>query len=75
MIDTVLTSGRKSGYLFRYRVGGPERHGRVDEFTVVARPEVFGKTGLKNLFVDQTGVIRETSEDREATALDPPLAG
>ena len=74
LIDEVLASGKKSDYVFRYNAGAADRRGRIEAYTVTASPVVFGKTGLKNFFMDETGVIRETFEDREATRTDPPLA-
>jgi hypothetical protein len=70
-----LASGKKSDYVFRYNAGAADRRGRIEAYTVTASPVVFGKTGLKNFFTDETGVIRETSQDREATRTDPLLAG
>lgn len=75
LIDEILASGKKSGYLFQYVPGPADRRHRIRTYTVVARPESHGKTGLKSFFVDETGVIRETSKDRAPTANDPPLIG
>jgi hypothetical protein len=38
-----------------------------------ARPITYGKTGRRSFFVDQTRIIRFTSENRSATASDPEL--
>ncbi|MGD0921939.1 MAG: hypothetical protein ABSA70_09280 [Terriglobia bacterium] len=73
LIDEVLAGGKKSGYIFRYSPGAAGRRGRIDRYTITARPEAFGKSGTKSFFVDESGVIRETSEDREATTTDGPL--
>ena len=43
------------------------------DYTVVARPIEYGKTGTRSFFTDSSGVIRATSEDRLATADDPPI--
>ncbi len=74
LIDKTLASGKKSGYVFTYRPG-PVTNGRIDTYTVVARPMQYGKSGVSNFFTDQSGVIRETKEDREPTVNDPPIGG
>lgn len=47
---------------------GPD--GRVSSFALRARA---GHYGYRNFFVDQTGVVRATRENRAATADDPPI--
>jgi prepilin-type N-terminal cleavage/methylation domain-containing protein len=66
-IDSVLASGRKQGYDFSYSLIDSE------SFTLVADPITFGRTGGRHFFVDETGVIRATSEDRVATSSDPAV--
>ncbi|HUN87739.1 MAG TPA: hypothetical protein VMU28_03050 [Terriglobales bacterium] len=69
LIDDVLSSPpfQKSGYRFTYNKTS------VSEYSVAARPLRYGSDGRKSFFTDQSGVIRETSEDRDATVDDPPL--
>jgi hypothetical protein len=55
----------KTGYQFEYQ---KTSH---DSYQISARLLEFGKTGSRNFFVDESGVIRFTLEDREATASDP----
>ncbi len=74
LIDKTLASGKKSGYTITYRPG-PVTNGRIDTYTVVARPVQYGKTGTRNFFTDQSGVIRVTDQDREPTVNDPPIGG
>jgi len=66
-----------SGYLFDYRgepFDKPMQGCMVAKtYAATARPVVFGKTGRRSFFVDQTGVIRSTSENRPATASDAPI--
>ena len=66
-IDSVLAGGRKQGYDFTYSLIDS------DSFIIVADPIVFGRTGARHFFVDETGVIRATSEDRVATSSDPAV--
>ncbi len=75
LIDSVLASGIKSGYTFSYSPGLADKAGRVKNYTVSARPLKYTKTGWNSYFIDETGVIRQTNEDRAATVKDPPLAG
>ncbi len=55
--------------------GPPDKAGHVATYTVVARPLEYGKAGTMSYFTDESDVIRQTSEDRPATAKDPPLGG
>ena len=50
------------------RPAGPG--GRVHNFVLLARP---GNYGYRNFYLDETGVLRATQENRPATAQDPPL--
>ena len=59
-VDTVLGSGFKSGYQF---VVQPGNAGNGDEvYTATADPATPGRTGIRRFFMDQTGVIRFTSD-------------
>lgn len=73
MIDNVLASGGKSGYVFTYSPGAPDAKGRIVTYRISGRSKVFGTTGSRNYSTDQDGVIRATKEDRAATAQDPRL--
>jgi len=65
LIDSVLASGTKSGYVFVYQVHGTE-------YGVMANPATQGTTGTRYFFLDQTGVVRvETSHP--ASAESPPI--
>jgi len=70
LIDNVLATGRKNDYTFTYRPGSPDAKGIIQSYTVTARP---GCKGAWNLFTDQSGILRKTSEDRAATANDRGL--
>ncbi len=65
------------GYVFDYHGEPSDKlvHGcRVAQsYTVTARPSVFGKSGRRSFFVDQTHVIRFTLENRPANVNDPPI--
>ncbi len=60
----------KSGYRFTYLVGPGTP---ASEYTLIARPVEFGKTGKRAFFTDESGVIRYADEDRSPTKYDPPI--
>jgi len=72
-ISSVLASGSKSGYAYTYTPGPLDQGGRTTTYSVTARPQVFGKTGRRSYYTDQTGVIRFTNENRTPVASDPVL--
>jgi len=69
LIDNTLATPpfEKSGYRFIYRKTAES------EYSVVARPLRYGSTGTNSYFTDQSGVVRFTPEDRDATVEDEPL--
>ena len=68
LIDSELASTHvQSGYRFEYRKTS------IDSYQITARPLDFGKSGSRNFFVDESGAIRFTAEDRQATANDDVL--
>jgi len=68
-IDAVLASGNKSGYNFTVEVT-PSTDTTEGSFTCVAVPESSGRfgTGVRQFYVDQTGVIRYTADGSEPDA-------
>ena len=79
LIDPLLASGRKSGYWFAYQPGAPVAKPApgcppgATGYTISARPQEYGHSGRRSFFVDETGAIRWTAEDRAANAKDPTL--
>lgn len=71
LIDNVLASGEKSGYILRYKAIDTLQSGRFDAFTLTADPVNGGSTKQRHFFTDQTGVIR-VETGRPATAASPP---
>ena len=70
LIDPELaTMHVRSGYEIQYQ------RTSVDSYQITARPLDFGKSGSRNFFVDESGVIRFTDEDRQARANDSMLDG
>jgi type IV pilus assembly protein PilA len=66
LLDTVLTAGTKSGYLFAVSPGtvavtapsGCTAAGYSDGYVVTARPVTTGTTGQRSFCSDASGVIR-----------------
>lgn len=70
LVDDTLASGKKSGYIFTYTPGPRDATGKITAYTVVARSNC---QNWRSFFIDDTGVIRVTNENRPATAQDPPI--
>ena len=79
LIDARLARGQVRGYVIQYNPGPPiERPAAgcpagVKSYTITARPVTHGQSGTLSFFTDESGVIRATTENRVATAQDPPL--
>jgi type II secretory pathway pseudopilin PulG len=73
LIDEVLASGTKSGYVFTYTPGEIDAQGRTITYTIHADP-ISSSTGTNHYFTDQTGVIRQESVG-PANEQSPPIAG
>ncbi len=58
LVDSILASGTKSGYLFTYVAVDVNGDGKMDTYSVVSDPVTRGTTGQRGFFTDQTGVIR-----------------
>ena len=52
LVDSILSSGQKSGYVFRYSPSPPSG------YSIVANPSEPGTSGVRRFSTDQTGVIR-----------------
>ncbi len=72
LIDSVLASGKKSSYIFILTAAPQDSHGRIVRYGITARPQHYGKT-KRSFFIDESGVLRFTVENRAATAQDPAL--
>lgn len=73
LIDKVLASGTKSGYVFTYSPGEKDAKGLVGTYTIHADPLTPGTTGQNHYFTDQSGVIRQQT-DRPANEQTAPIA-
>jgi len=74
---SITSNQADDGYSFDYRGDSSDQPGHrcrmAKTYEATARPVVFGRTGRRSFFVDQTGVIRFTLENRAATASDPRI--
>jgi prepilin-type N-terminal cleavage/methylation domain-containing protein len=61
LIDSVLSSGVKSGYSFSYSPGTADTNGNYESYAVTAQPTIPGVSGQRYFYTDQTGVIRADS--------------
>ena len=61
-----------NGYRFTY-TPGPGQYGSIRTYAIVAQPLEYGVSGIRSFFTDQTAIIHATSENRPASANDPPL--
>jgi prepilin-type N-terminal cleavage/methylation domain-containing protein len=73
LVDSVLSSGTKSGYSFVYATGSVDASGNVLAYTITANPVTRGTTGQRGFFSDQTGVIRADTTTA-ATATSTPIS-
>jgi hypothetical protein len=63
-------SAMSGGYSIRYSPDQPDANGNPHAYSLVAVPRNYG---YESFYVDQSGVIRVTRDNRPATLQDPPL--
>jgi type IV pilus assembly protein PilA len=71
LLDAVLASAVKSGYVFAVVTGGATGSGPATTYTVTGDPQN-SQTGQRHFFSDQSGVIRYNTT-AVATVADSPL--
>ena len=74
LIDSVLSSGTKSGYNFAYKTPGTSGGTAGTTYDITAIPINVGTTGQRAFFTDQSGVIRANTTGASPTQSDPPLS-
>jgi type IV pilus assembly protein PilA len=72
LIDSVLSSGVKSGYSYSYTALTKDANGDVLSYSMNADPVSPGETGVVHFYTDQSAVIRH-NETSTAGPNDPPL--
>ncbi len=70
-IEPLLPGNEKSGYAFTYTPSTSAPDGKVPGYAVTGRPVNRLRPGQQSFFMDASGVIRGTTEDRAATPQDP----
>ena len=73
LIDSVLASAVKAGYVFTYTSGTADASGSINTYTLTAVPSVPGATGQRTFFTDQSNVIRVDSSGSGANANSTPI--
>jgi hypothetical protein len=63
---------QREGYQMLYTPGPAGPDGAVHNFVLLARP---GNYSYRNFYLDETGVLRATQENRPASTQDPPISG
>jgi prepilin-type N-terminal cleavage/methylation domain-containing protein len=71
-IDSVLGNGTKNGYVFGVNVT-PGAGNSNPQYTCTGLPVSPGRSGLKQYFVDDSGVIRFTGDGTAVSVASPPL--
>ncbi len=72
LIDSVLSSGVKSGYQYTNNVTATDANGDAQAYSVNADPTVRGTTGDRHFYTDQSAVIRYNTTVA-AGPTDPPI--
>ena len=68
LVDSVVGSSTKDGYVFSISLGPSE-----SSFAVDARPTGYLSSGIRSFYADETAVIRYTTANSVATASSTPL--
>lgn len=66
----LIQESASAGYMLQYRCKPSPAGTPSNGFGISARP---AKSGYMNLFIDESGIVRATQEDRPATARDAPF--
>jgi type IV pilus assembly protein PilA len=73
LIDSLLASGSKSGYVFTYAPALLDMNGHYQGYTIHANPSQYNVTGMNYYFTDHSHVIRQNSTG-PASVSDPSAA-
>lgn len=68
-IRTAAQFAQSANYQVQYTPGTEDANGAIRSFSLQARA---GNYGFRNFYLDDTGVLRTTRENRAATSQDPP---
>ncbi|HEX7550794.1 MAG TPA: hypothetical protein VF579_09480, partial [Candidatus Methylomirabilis sp.] len=70
-IEPLSSENERLGHLFTYTPTAADPSGRVPGYALTAHPLNRARSGQKSFYLDATGTIRATTEDRPATPQDP----
>jgi type IV pilus assembly protein PilA len=73
LIDEVLASGVKQGYIITYAAITVDAQGHPSTYSISADPQIPGSTGQRHFYADQSCVIR-SNDSAPAGPSDPPLS-
>jgi type IV pilus assembly protein PilA len=73
LIDELLASGLKSGYIFTFAVLTTDTQGHPGTYSVAADPQSPGISGQRHFYIEQTAVIRSNASV-PAGPNDPPIS-
>jgi len=59
-------------YTVYFRLKPPDSSGKQWGFYVIVRPDGYGASGVRSYYVDETGIIRATPQNREPNSTDEP---
>lgn len=68
-VRAAAQAAQREGYRLDYQPEAPGADGRIRQFVLLGRPRNYG---YPNFFLDPSGVLRVTRENRAATAQDRP---
>jgi len=72
-IEPLPPANERSGYVFTYVPSAPEPGGKIAAYSVTARRGDRVAPRQRSFYMDATGTIRATTEDRDATPQDPTV--
>lgn len=72
-IEPLSSENERLGHLFTYTPTAADPSGRVSGYALTVRPLNRARSGQKSFYLDATGTIRATAEDRLATPQDPAV--
>ncbi len=73
LIDEVLAGGEKHGYRFTLTPTERDAQGRVLAYSITAEPMPYNVVATHRFYLDQSGIVRWTAQNRPATSADPPV--
>ena len=74
LIDTVLSSGTKSGYSFTWSSGAQDSNKNYLNYSIQAQPSTPGTTGQRYFYTDQSGVIRANTSAAATARRSPSVS-